>query len=483
MAVVVLAMLPLAMPVIAQKPESKPASKGASVKNIAGMWKGALNTGAIELRLVLHLTQKADGTLTGTVDSPDQNVAGMKITNGQVKDNTVRVEIGSIRGVYEGKISKDGETITGNWIQGGASLPLDIKRTTSETFASEMERPQTPKKPYPYKEEEVTYENKAAHVKLAGTLTLPKGEGPFPVALLITGSGPQDRNESLLGHQPFLILADYLTRQGIAVLRVDDRGVGSSTGDFAAATTEEFVGDVLSGVSYLKSRKEIDPKKIGLIGHSEGGVIAPSVAARSKDIAFIVMMAGTGLPGSDILLMQGALIAKAGGAPDAAVAFNRKVSERLFAVLKDEKENDKAIAKLKDEWKKIKAEAPAEIKSQLAAADASIEPQIRQLVSPWMRYFIDYDPRPALKQVTCPVLAINGELDLQVPPKEDLAEIESALKAGGNKDYTIVLLPKLNHLFQTSTTGNPQEYGKIKETIAPIALKTMGDWIIKRMGK
>ncbi len=478
-----LTILPAPLPLLAQKPETKPAKQTATrKKSVEGTWKGALAVSGIELRLVVHLKQKANGTLTGTMDSPDQNATGIQITKGQLKGNAVLLEVSSIRGVFEGKLSADGKKVVGTWTQ-GAALPLTLARTTTEAIAVELERPQNPKKPYPYQEEKVTYKNKKDNTKLAGTLTIPKGNAPFPVVVLITGSGPQDRDESLLGHKPFLVLSDYLTRLGIAVLRVDDRGVGGSTGNIALSTTDDFVGDVLSGMDYLKTRKEIDPKRIGLIGHSEGGVIAPAAAARSKDVAFIVMMAGTGLPGSEILFMQSALIAKASGAPDDAIALNRKTMERMFTIMKSEKDNDIAVARMKEEWTKIKAEAPAEKQKELSAADASIEPQFRQLLNPWFRYFIDYDPRPALKQVTCPVLAINGELDLQVPAKEDLAEIEAALKAGGNKDYTLVLLPKLNHLFQTTTTGSPAEYGKIKETIAPLALKTMGDWILKRVAK
>lgn len=481
--VTMIMILPAPSPLLAQKTTANPTTKtSVTKKSVEGTWKGALAVGGIELRLVAHLKQNAEGTLTGTLDSPDQNAAGIKITKGQIKGNAVRIEISSIRGVFEGKLSADGTKIVGTWAQ-GAGLPLTLTKTTTDAIATELERPQNPKKPYPYKEEDVTYQNKKDNTKLAGTLTIPQGDAPFPVVILITGSGPQDRDESLLGHKPFLVLSDYLTRLGIAVLRVDDRGVGGSSGNIALSTTDDFVGDVLTSVDYLKTRKEIDPKRIGLIGHSEGGIIAPAAAARSKDVAFIVLMAGTGLPGSDILYMQSALIAKAGGAPNDAIAFNRKVMEQMFAVMKSEKDNDKAVAKMKEEWKKIKADVPADKQKEIAAADASIEPQFRQLLNPWFRYFIDYDPRTALKQVACPVLAINGEFDLQVPAKEDLAEIEAALKAGGNKDYTVVLLPKLNHLFQTTTTGSPAEYGRIKETIAPVALKTMGDWILKRVAK
>jgi pimeloyl-ACP methyl ester carboxylesterase len=294
-----------------------------------------------------------------------------------------------------------------------------------------------------------------------------------------------------MGHRPFLVIADYLTRRGIAVLRVDDRGIGGSTGDVAHATTADFAGDTLAGVAYLKTRKEIDPKRIGLIGHSEGGVIAPMCAARSKDVAFIVMLAGTGLPGEEILYRQGALILKAMGADPEMIAQQRRAQERLFAVLKREKD-DKVAEK---EMRKIYAEllvhpGPDPAK---AAAGAKTEPEkpaeslpagqeasLQALLTPWFRYFLTYDPRPALKQVKCPVLAINGAKDLQVPPKEDLREIAAALKAGGNRHYTVRELPGLNHLFQTARTGAPAEYGQIEETFSPTALRVVGDWIVQR---
>lgn len=482
MVLAALALTTLSVPLFAQKAKGEKAVTEAAAKNVAGVWKGTLGVSGIQLRLVVTLTQGKDGALTGDLESPDQGPGKTALSGGKIKGDKVKIELSSIRGVFEGKLSADGQTIDGTWTQ-VAPLPLTLKRTTAEAVAQELDRPQTPKKPYPYLEEEVSYENKDAKVKLAGTLTLPKGSGPFPVALLITGSGAQDRNESLMAHQPFLVLADHLTRQGIAVLRVDDRGVGKSTGNFAEATTADFVTDVLAGVEYLKTRKEIDPKHIGLIGHSEGGLIAPAVAVKSKDVAFIVLMAGTGLPGSDILTMQSELIAKAAGALDNARAINRKLMEQVFVVVREEKDNEKALTKIKAVWDKVKSEAEPVLKAQLDAVDATIVPQFRPFLSPWMRYFLDYDPRAALKQVACPVLAINGELDLQVPPKEDLAEIEAALKAGGNPDYSIVLLPKLNHLFQTAKTGSPQEYGQIKETMAPLALKTMSDWILKHTGQ
>jgi pimeloyl-ACP methyl ester carboxylesterase len=295
--------------------------------------------------------------------------------------------------------------------------------------------------------------------------------------LLITGSGAQDRNESLLGHKPFLVLADYLTRRGIAVLRVDDRGVGGSTGSVPNSTTADFAGDVLAGIEFLKTRKEINPKQIGLIGHSEGGVIAPMVAAQSSDVAFIVLMAGTGLPGEEILYLQSERIMKANGATPEQLARQRKSQETIFKVIKEEKDPAVAEKRLHEELSKGLTE---EELNQMKKSEPAISAQLKGANTPWFRYFLTYDPRPALRKVKCPVLALNGENDLQVPINENLSAIEAALKEGGNKDVTLVRLPKLNHLFQTSVTGSPNEYRNIEETIAPVALATIGDWILKR---
>jgi len=305
-------------------------------------------------------------------------------------------------------------------------------------------------------------------------LTLPYLKGPFPAALLISGSGAQDRDETALGHKPFLVLADYLTHRGIAILRVDDRGVGGSTGDFAQATSEDFAGDVLAGVEYLKSQKEIDPQKIGLIGHSEGGIIAPMVAAQSPpDVAFIVMMAGTGLNGEQVLYLQGALLARANGASEETIDKLGVLQERIYAVLKQEKDDDAAAEKLREIFADAQLQLSKEEKEKMLFG--SFVKVIK--IIPWYRYLLTFDPRPTLMTVKCPVLAINGEKDLQVPPKENLYAIEEALKTGGNKDYTVKELPGLNHLFQTAETGAVSEYAEIEETISPTALKVIGDWI------
>ena len=304
----------------------------------------------------------------------------------------------------------------------------------------------------------------------------PGSRGP-PAVILITGSGQQNRDEEIFGHRPFLVLSDNLTRQGIAVLRVDDRGIGGSTGNFSQATTEDFAGDVLAGVEFLKNRTEINPDQIGLIGHSEGGLIAPIVAVKSPDIAFIVLMAAPGLTGEEILYMQSDLIARAEGVSNETIAQNRALMNRMFSVVKEEENNTIAEEKLREILRAELANLSEEEKANLGYSEAAIDSQVKELSSPWMRFFLIYDPRPTLMRVKCPVLAISGEKDLQVPPKENLLAIDEALRAGGNKDYSVKELPGLNHLFQTAKTGSPSEYARIEETISPVALETIGNWI------
>jgi uncharacterized protein len=404
---------------------------------------------------VLKVAKAEDNSLSARFASLDQGAQEVPCARIEQAGMTVKFEL-KPGADFEGALNAQGSEISGNWKQSGATLPLVFKRVDK---LPDTTRPQDPKKPYPYSEEEVSYENKPGRAKLAGTLTLPKGNGPFPAVLLITGSGQQDRDESLMGHRPFLVLADHLTRKGIAVLRVDDRGMGGSTGEVKTATTEDFGGDVLAGVEFLKSRgKEIDIHKIGLIGHSEGGVIAPMVALRSHDVAFIVMMAGTGVPGDEILMAQIEAISKVAGVPAATIAKNLDAERQILDIVKQESDPKVREARLR-----------------LTPATA----QLQAVMSPWFRFFIMYDPAPALQKITCPVLALNGELDLQVPASLNLPAIEKALKAGGNRDYEVVKLPKLNHLFQTSQTGSIEEYGKIEETIAPVALETMSAWILR----
>jgi fermentation-respiration switch protein FrsA (DUF1100 family) len=442
------------------------APKPAAPSNIDGMWMGKLDTGAIKLRLIFKIVNTADG-LTATLQSPDQSEAWMHATSVSRAGNSLTIAIKPIAAVFEGKIGADRMTITGTFTQGGNPLPLVLNRVKDQADL-EQRRPQNPVKPYPYRDEDVTYVNKTAGNTLPATLTIPPGKGPFPAALLIVGSGPHDRDESLLGHKPFLVLSDYLTRKGIAVLRADKRGIGKSTGDYATSTTADFAGDAEAGVAYLKTRAEVDPHKIGLIGHSEGGVIAPMVAAGDPDVAFIVMMAGTGVTGNQIIVEQSRLIELAGGASQEKADEDAARQSDLLAVVVKEKdsatlENDLGIKLIAN-----------------GTPEAQVGTQVKALTSPWFRYFLTYDPATALRKVTCPVLAINGSKDLQVPPALNLPAIRKALEEGGNKHFEIDELPGLNHLFQTAKTGSPSEYAEIEETMSPVALDKIAGWILKQ---
>ena len=439
--------------------------KLAKPSDIDGAWMGSLDTGLSRLRLIFHIINTEDG-LMGTLDSPDQNASALPITSVTRNGFSLKIELKPIGGIFEGKLSADLAILDGTWTQGGNSHPLSLRRTKD---ASELQRrrPQTPVKPYPYHEENVRYVNEAASVTLAATFTIPEGKGPFPAVVLITGSGPQDRDETLMGHKPFLVLSDYLTRRGVAVLRADDRGTGASTGNFATATSKDFAQDAEAGVTYLKTRAEVDRKKIGLIGHSEGGMIAPMVAARNRDVAFIVLMAGIGVPGDEVLIAQATLIPEGAGQSHAVVEKNAALERDILNLVKREKDDTVLEREVREKLHGI-------------IPDSQIDAQIKVILSPWFRYFLDYDPSSALSKVACPVLAINGEKDMQVPPKENLSAIRRALEAAGNKNFETDELPKLNHLFQTAKTGQPAEYAEIEETISPVALKTIGDWIIKQ---
>ncbi len=319
-------------------PQNPPAAPAPATSNgIQGIWLGTIHApGGIALRIQLHIERDATGALTAKMDSLDQNVNGIPVPKATLTDSAFHFEVPTSAMSYDGTLNAAKDEITGTVTLGGNPQPLNFKR--SDQVAAEPKRPQNPVKPYPYIEEDVSYANaKAPEVTLAGTLTLPRGAGPFPVALLICGSGPHDRDEALLGHKPFLVISDYLTRHGIAVLRYDKRGVAKSTGSYALAKTSDFATDAEAGIAYLKTRKEIDPHRIGLIGHSEGGTIAPLVASRNPEIAWIVLLAGTGLRGDEILFLQQALIAKAQGAPDDMIAKSHALNAKLFAAASAEK--------------------------------------------------------------------------------------------------------------------------------------------------
>lgn len=471
--------------------------------DFAGEWRGALEAGPRTLTLVFHLAAGEAG-LEATMDSPMQGAFGVPFDRVAVSGDTLVLELSAAGARFRGVLA-DSATLAGTWSQGSVTVPLTMRRGHASPAEGEggggadlvppadtpvpdpSTRPQTPRPPFPYQVEEVTVPRPDAGLELAGTLTLPRGPGSFPGVVLVTGSGPQDRDETVLGHKPFAVLADYLTRRGIAVLRYDDRGVGESTGSHADADSPELAGDAAAVLRALAGHPSVDPARVGVIGHSEGGLIAPMVARDTGLPAFVVLLAGPGLPGDEIILAQSRLIATAQGVDSATVAMSLAVNRALFGVVSAESDPETARRRMRSI---LNANLDGLTSAERAAAgipdgarEAWVESQVRQLTDPWFRFFLAYDPAPALEALQVPILAVNGSLDLQVPAGENMAAIEAALARGGNDDVTTRVFPGLNHLFQTAETGTPDEYARIPETMSPAVLESVGDWIVARFGE
>ncbi len=449
-------------------------AQNISYKNILpGSWLGKISTSGIDLRLIFNLKLNDKDSLIATVDSPDQGTKNIPLGRVILDDKKLTIQAPSLLGEYNGTVTGD-STIEGTWTQHGANFTVDLRKLKSAFI---INRPQEPKPPFHYTSEDVTFTNDKFNIILAGTLTIPAGPGPFKAVIMITGSGPQNRNEELLGHKPFLVIADYLSRNGIAVLRYDDRGVGSSQGKYSEATSADLATDAEAAFNFLKNNPKINQKEIGFIGHSEGGLIAPIVASSNPAVGFIISLAGPGVNGERIIIRQTQDISRLSGVKESEIKESTEIDKKLYAVLKKEKDNKKAEIKVLALYQKIleKKNTPKE----------DIEKDVNQLKLrfgansyTWFRYFIMADPAKFWKKVKCPVLALDGEKDLQVAADENLPAIEKALKSSGNKSFKIVRMPELNHLFQHCKTGLPSEYNTIEETFAPEALKIIKDWIL-----
>ncbi len=419
--------------------------------SLDGDWTGAFQVSG----QTLHFIVRIDGQ-SGTFESVDQH-ATVPLKSVHLDGRDVRIDMGIA--TFDGALDVAGKSIAGTFHQGAFASALTLTR--SDKPLPKALRPQEPVRPFPYTEEDVTFAG-GGGVVLAGTFTYPKQGGPFTTALLITGSGAQDRDEALLGHRPFLVLSDYLTRRGFAVLRLDDRGTGKSGGVFATTTYADKVADALAAVAWLKTRKEADPARLGLIGHSEGGTIAPMAAAESKDVAFVVMLAGIGVPGAQVLKQQGIDVTRAAGGTEAQVQFQVDMQQKLF-----------------DIWHNAASTEAAEKLTRELLGPAA-DGQIAAMKSRTFQDLLQLDPAPTLRKLRCSVLALNGSKDKQVAARQNLPAIAAALAESGSSDWSVVELPGLNHLFQTADKGSLDEYAKIEETIAPIALKTLGDWLASR---
>ncbi len=442
-------------------------------QDITGQWNGLLELGKAQLTIVFHIDKSVEG-YTATMDSPDQGAKGIEVTSVTFESPVLKLEVSKLKMEYTGEYT-DG-IFKGTFKQGGFTAPLNLTRENVVKRLSP--RPQDPKKPYPYHSEDVIFPNDEAGITLAGTLTFPKKPGKYPAVVLISGSGPQNRDEEILNHRTFLVLSDYLTRRGIAVLRYDDRGTAQSTGDFSTATTYDLSTDAEAAIRYLQTRPEVDTSQLGLVGHSEGGIIAPMVATRNEAVAYIVLLAGTGIPGDQLLLVQMELIGRASGMEEEKIAQTRELNHTIFNMVKKMDDQEELNTQLETYIRKVMKENPELEKPEGISEEELIQMAIERVASPWMKSFIRHDPAPVLEKVRVPVLAVNGVNDLQVPARMNLEAIEEALRKGGNDKVTIKEYKKLNHLFQKSKTGLPAEYGEIKQTFSPKVMKDVAKWIL-----
>lgn len=442
-----------------------------SAQSLAGDWQGRLQVQQASLRIVCHFTQES-GAYSGTMDSPDQGAHGLPMGDVALRDGQLTFTVPQAGIRYTGTLVGD-TLLNGTFMQGATSLPLDMKKTDLQ-----VKRPQTPRPPFPYSCEEVTIANAKAGVSLAGTLTLPAGKKPCRAVILLTGSGTQDRDETLMDHKLFWVIADHLTRQGIAVLRCDDRGAGSSTGDPAQATTRTSADDAACMLDYLRQRPEIDPARIGLLGHSEGGAIAFLTAAERPDVDFVVSLAGPGVRGDSVMLKQNLDMARLEGMPEAKVESLARMLNQLYALSKSDLTGAEVIeqaAQLYEQETGIRTTNLIEQQQQRQ----QLRQQMAVFASPWLRCFLQHDPQKDLAALRCHVMALNGDRDTQVDAAMNLGGIRNALTELPGRQVSLKRYPGLNHLFQHCQTGLFTEYAQIEETISPEVLTDISTWVNK----
>jgi len=456
------------------------AGRAVAQPAVAGRWDGSINVLGGQLTITVNLTADAN-TFKGTIDIPQQGAKALPLTNVRVDATKIHFELPAGPGlaVFDGEL-KDG-TILGTFEQAGITGTFELKRPAP---GAPPAAPAAPVPPPPYKEEEVTI--KSGTVTLAGTLTLPVSGRPSPAVVMITGSGAQNRDEEIFGFKIFRVIADHLTRHGIAVLRCDDRGVGGSSGSTSQSTTADFADDALAGVKFLQARPEIDKTRVGLMGHSEGGLVAPMLAARVPDIAFIILMSGPGLTGERIMLAQSETVGRAAGRTDEQARRNQEIQRKMFASVRSGTGWDEVSAMIRSEMKTAIDAMPEAQRKAIGDPEKFVEAQVKAQLdavrTPWFKFFLDFDPVTALEKVRCPTLVLFGGHDVQVPVAPNRAAIEKAFASGGLKDYRVEVFPRANHLYQDSETGGVGEYATLKKEFVPGFLDLISTWIGEQAG-
>jgi pimeloyl-ACP methyl ester carboxylesterase len=442
-------------------------------QDILGFWNGKVDLGSSKLRITFILEGDLEH-LTATMGSPDQGDALFPCSEAYFSSGEITLRVKEIGLEYHGALVANKKQFEGQLYQGGQSFPCTLVR---ERLLAEAAKPkaQEPLPPFPYNTFEISFAGGSPGVMLSGTLSLPNGKGPFPCVILITGSGPQNRDEEILGHKPFLVLSDYLVKKGMAVFRYDDRGIAQSGGNFMESTTLDFANDARAALQMLQENKQIDKSKIGLAGHSEGGTITGMVAADNPDVAFVISIAGTGLPGGEVLIKQNFDYARSEGASVAEAEAQAEQTRKMVAIMTSGLDSNDRLIKLKE----LYAESLEPQRASIPNFEKTVEETALEVNTPWLHYFLNYNPQPDWMRVKCPVLALNGGKDVQVNAQANLSAISSALEAGKNYRYKTTLLPDLNHLFQTAVSGSPSEYGQLEETFSTDALESIADWLAR----
>lgn len=441
---------------------------------LIGKWENFWEFPHRKILLLADFEKDSNNKINLKISIPTLRIFSIPVNDLLINKNKISFKVNKFKAAYTGVIKIDSNKIVGTWQQEGRRKKLILYR---EDKFIRLNRPQYPIKPYPYKSLSVKVPNKFDNIILAGTYTYPKGKGPFPSILLISGIGPQDRDETMYGHKPFLVLADYFTRLGFGVLRLDDRGTGESTGNFNNSTTLDFAHDAVSSIKFLKKLKGVDTTKIGIIGFNEGGIIASMVASKLNDIAFIVLLATPGLPGKDILLNQTTILQQKAGVAKKEIQQDIRINKKIFEIIENVKDSSTAVKKLEKVFKKFRRSLSKRDIHKRKYSFRVFQKKLKYMLGPWFKFYLKYNPLKSIKDVKCPVLILYGENDLQVSPKGNMEAIENALKKEGNYNVKAIIIPKLNHLFQVSKTGLPKEYSKIKQTFSPDAMKIISNWI------
>ncbi len=447
----------------------------AQTRPVTGNWEGKAGG---RIQLVFHIEHKKNGSLGGSLDSPDQGQTNIGLSSVALIQDSLIVHIDAANVVYSASWQND-STLNGIWRQGTALVPLTLRKTKGGTIRL---RPQTPVPPFPYNSEDVEYDNTDHSVHLGGTFTYPKTGGPFATALLITGSGQQDRDETIYGHKPFAVIADYLTRKGYAVLRVDDRGMGATTGQVDQATSADFAKDAAAGIAFLKTRKEVNKQKIGLIGHSEGGLIAVMLAAADPSIDFVILLSAPGVDGEILASNQIKTVALANGKSEVTASAYQRLYHNLINIAVEEKDPDTAFRKAQEAYQSWKQTTTPQVLEELhfindTVASRDVAKNLYTFRAPWFRYFMQANPAVYLEKLHCDVLALNGEKDFQVNADENLTAISGALQKSKARSFAVRKLPGLNHLFQHCQNCTAAEYQLLEETFSPDALLLIGNWL------